>query len=170
MRFMRDRSSEMPPNGALTWPSSEVPVPKGITGTRGFGAELHDFGHLGLGLGEKNGVGRFAFEPGERVGVLLAQRLPHGEAAAEARGQFGKERTFALRSRVCFRLGHDRSHGAIYKVLRGESLGFSASSDYRLTTDITAAKWQLAADSTKPCQMAFWYGSRSQRWNTTPMV
>ena len=34
MRFMRERSSEMPPKGALTWPSSEVPVPKGMTGTR----------------------------------------------------------------------------------------------------------------------------------------
>ena len=31
---MRERSSETPPKGALTWPSSEVPVPKGITGTR----------------------------------------------------------------------------------------------------------------------------------------
>jgi len=104
----------------------------------------------------------------EQCGALHPETL--GKQVAEARGQFGKECTLALRPGVCFRLGHDRSHGAMYKVLRGESLGFSASSGYRLTTDITAAKWQLAADSTKPCQMAFWYGSRSQRWNTTPMV
>ena len=31
---MRDRSMQTPPWGALTWPSSEVPVPNGITGTR----------------------------------------------------------------------------------------------------------------------------------------
>ena len=31
---MHDRSSDTPPKGALTWPSSEVPVPNGITGTR----------------------------------------------------------------------------------------------------------------------------------------
>src|SRR5580700_8909049 len=31
---MSRKSSEMPPRGALTWPSSEVPTPNGITGTR----------------------------------------------------------------------------------------------------------------------------------------
>ncbi len=33
MRFMRDVSSEMPPPGALTAPSSDVPAPKAMTGT-----------------------------------------------------------------------------------------------------------------------------------------
>src|SRR5581483_940184 len=33
-RFMSRKSSEMPPRGALTWPSSEVPAPNGMTGTR----------------------------------------------------------------------------------------------------------------------------------------
>ena len=33
-RFMSRKSSEMPPCGALIWPSSEVPAPKPITGTR----------------------------------------------------------------------------------------------------------------------------------------
>ena len=32
--FMSRTSIETPPCGALTWPSSEVPVPNGITGTR----------------------------------------------------------------------------------------------------------------------------------------
>src|SRR5262245_39037563 len=32
--FMSRKSIETPPWGALTWPSSEVPVPNGITGTR----------------------------------------------------------------------------------------------------------------------------------------
>src|SRR6476620_6775743 len=32
--FMSRKSTDTPPKGALMWPSSEVPVPKGITGTR----------------------------------------------------------------------------------------------------------------------------------------
>ena len=31
---MRDVSTEMPPPGALTWPSSDEPAPKAMTGTR----------------------------------------------------------------------------------------------------------------------------------------
>ena len=30
---MSDVSTETPPNGAFTWPSSDVPVPKGTIGT-----------------------------------------------------------------------------------------------------------------------------------------
>ena len=33
-RFMSRKSRQMPPRGALTWPSSDVPVPKATTGTR----------------------------------------------------------------------------------------------------------------------------------------
>src|SRR5262249_16668289 len=33
-RFKSERSMQTPPRGALTWPSSDVPVPKAITGTR----------------------------------------------------------------------------------------------------------------------------------------
>ena len=33
-RFMSRKSRQMPPCGALTWPSSEVPAPKAMTGTR----------------------------------------------------------------------------------------------------------------------------------------
>ena len=153
---MRERSSETPPNGALTWPSSEVPVPKGITGTRGFGAELHDFGDLGLGLGEQNGVGRLALEPGERIGVLLAQRLAQRETRRRSARPSSAKSARLLSAVTCASGSATTAVMApCYRVLRGESLGFSASSGYRLTTDITAAKWQLAADSTKPCQMAF---------------
>jgi hypothetical protein len=35
-RFIRERSMEMPPSGAFTWPSSEEPVPKAMTGTAYF--------------------------------------------------------------------------------------------------------------------------------------
>ena len=31
---MRWKSIEIPPRGALTWPSSEVPAPNGMIGTR----------------------------------------------------------------------------------------------------------------------------------------
>ena len=31
---MSRKSTDTPPNGALTWPSSEVPVPNGMIGTR----------------------------------------------------------------------------------------------------------------------------------------
>jgi hypothetical protein len=37
---MSRMSTDTPPNGALTWPSSEVPVPKAITGTRR-SAQMH---------------------------------------------------------------------------------------------------------------------------------
>ena len=110
---MRERSSETPPNGALTWPSSEVPVPNGDHRHARLGAELHDLGHLGFGLGEQHRVGRLALEPGERIGVLLAKRLAQREAIAEARGKLREERAFALRRGACFRLCQDRGHGVI---------------------------------------------------------
>jgi len=34
-----------------------------------------------------------------------------------------------------------------------------------LTSVSTAKKWMAAAIETKPCQIAFWYGSRSARWD-----
>ena len=73
----------MPPKGALTWPSSEVPVPKGMTGTRASAQSLTNFDHLLRRLGEDHGVGRLAGDPGERVGMLLAERGSGREAIAE---------------------------------------------------------------------------------------
>ena len=120
----------------------------------GLGAELHDVGDLGFALGEQDGVGRLALEPGERIGVLLAQRLAHGEAVAEARGKLGEQRALALR-----RGRSDSAMTAVmgpsYRVLRRESLRLFGAARSGSTTKMTAAKWQLAADSTKPCQMAF---------------
>ena len=43
---MRDVSSEMPPPGALTWPSSEVPTPNGDDRHAMLGAGPHDLLHL----------------------------------------------------------------------------------------------------------------------------
>ena len=73
---MRDRSSDSPPKGALRWPSSEVPAAEGNDRhARRRRMRLNGLGDLFGGLGEQNGVGRLDFEPGQRVGVLLAQRL-----------------------------------------------------------------------------------------------
>ena len=71
-------------------------MPNAIDRHAGLGAERHELGDLGFALGEQDGVGRLALEPGERVGVLLAQRLAHGESVAEARGKLGEQRALAL--------------------------------------------------------------------------
>ena len=62
-------------------------MPNGITGTRASAQSFTMLGDLGFALGEQDGVGRLALEPGERIGVLLAQRLAERETLAEARGQ-----------------------------------------------------------------------------------
>ena len=93
----------------------------------GLGAELHDVGDLGFGLGEQDGVGRLALEPGERVGVLLAQRLAQREAVAEARGQVGRTARALLSAvRGCRPSAMTAVMAPSYRVLRRESLGFSA--------------------------------------------
>ena len=43
---MREKSSDRPPRGALMWPSSEVPAPNGMIGTRWVRATSHDLAHL----------------------------------------------------------------------------------------------------------------------------
>ena len=49
----------------------------------GLGAQLHCLDHLLRGLGEQHRVGRLRGDPGQRVGVLLAQRRAGREAIAE---------------------------------------------------------------------------------------
>ena len=77
------------------------------------GAELHDLRDLGFGLGEEDGVGRLALEPGERIGVLLAKRLAQGEALAEARGKMSEEGPLALSRGAFLSSGHDYGHAPI---------------------------------------------------------
>ena len=82
-RFMSRKSSETPPCGALTWPSSEVPVPNGMTGTRCARADAHDLLHVLGRLRKHHRVRRLVLDPGEGVAVLLAHRLRGHEPVAE---------------------------------------------------------------------------------------
>ena len=87
IRFMSRRSMQMPPAGALTCPSSEVPVPKAITGTRVFGADPHHVLDIGGFLRHHHGVGRLRRQPGGGMGVLLAHGLRGDQPVAEPRRQ-----------------------------------------------------------------------------------
>ena len=86
---MSRKSRQMPPRGALTWPSSEVPAPKGITGTRCRGAQAHDLLHVLGGLRKDHRVRRLVVDPGGGVAVLLAHRLRGDEPIAVTRRERG---------------------------------------------------------------------------------
>ena len=89
---MRERSSETPPCGALTWPSSDEPTPNGTMRRVVPRAELDEVDHVVPGFGEHHRVRRLVLEPGQRVPVRLADRLRGGEAIAETGGEIGIER------------------------------------------------------------------------------
>ena len=89
---MSRKSIDTPPNGALTWPSSEVPVPNGMTGTRCAGADAHDLLHVLGRLRKDHRVGRLVLDPGDGVAVLLAHRLRGHQPVAEARGERAHDR------------------------------------------------------------------------------
>ncbi len=78
----------------------------------GRGTRFDDLGDLFGGLGEQNGVGGLRLQPGQRAGVLLAQRLAPREAVAEARGERGEQRFLRPLARARFRPCHDRGHGS----------------------------------------------------------
>ena len=73
----------MPPKGAVTWPSSEVPVPKAITGVPCLRADGDDPLHLLRRLDEGDGIGRGAGVPGLVLAVLLAHRRGGGQPVAQ---------------------------------------------------------------------------------------
>ena len=90
-RFMSRKSRQMPPRGALTWPSSEVPVPKRDHRHALGRAQPHDLLHLFGGLRKDHRVRRLVGDPGERVAVLLAHRLRGDEPVADRRRQRGDD-------------------------------------------------------------------------------
>ena len=59
------------------------------------GAKLHHLDHLLCGLGKDHRVGRLAFDPSQRVGVLLAERRAGREAIAESAESFANRARFA---------------------------------------------------------------------------
>jgi hypothetical protein len=74
-------------------------------------AELHHLRYFRLCLGEHDSVWRLTFEPGECVGVLLAQGLAHRESIAETRGKSRKKGLLALAHRPFCCLGQTCGHG-----------------------------------------------------------
>ena len=86
---MSRKSIETPPCGALMWPSSEVPVPNGITGTRCCAQMRTASCTSSVDLRKHHRVRRLVLDPGQGVAVLLAHRLRGDEPVAEMRGEFG---------------------------------------------------------------------------------
>ena len=90
---------ETPPYGALTWPSSEVPAPNGITGTLCC-AQMRTMAARPRSLRKHHRVRRLVLDPGQGIAMLLAHRLRGDEPVAERGGQRRRWRpatAFALR-------------------------------------------------------------------------
>ena len=100
-RFMSRKSIETPPYGALIWPSSEVPVPNAITGTRCWAQMRTICCTSACRLREHDRVRRLVRDPRGGVGVLLAHRRRRDDAVAERRRQRGDR--FRRRPRVARR-------------------------------------------------------------------
>ncbi len=97
--FMSRRSMQTPPAGALTCPSSEVPVPNAITGTLMLGANPHHVLDVGGLLRHHDRVRRLRRQPGRGVRVLIAHRLRGDQPVAEPR----RERFQRARQRLRLR-------------------------------------------------------------------
>ena len=89
--FMREQSSDTPPCGALTWPSSDEPIPKGTIGASRLAQIFTRSITSSRDFGEHHRVRRLVLEPGQGVAMGLANRLRGGEAIAESRRQIGVE-------------------------------------------------------------------------------
>ena len=63
----------------------------------GLGAKLHRLDHLRGGLCEQHRVGRLRRDPGQRVGVLFAERPAGREAIAEPCRKPREQRALGLR-------------------------------------------------------------------------
>ena len=77
----REVSSEMPPPGALTWPSSEVPTPKAMTGTRCSAQARTTSCTSSVAFGKDDAVRRLRRDVGGGVRVLVADRLRRSGSA-----------------------------------------------------------------------------------------
>ena len=78
---------ETPPSSAAMWPSSEVPVPKAMTGMPCAAQTRTIAATSSVEFGEGDGVGRVAVVVGGVLAVLLAHRRGGREPVAEeARG------------------------------------------------------------------------------------
>ena len=80
---MRDRSSVIPPRTGVTWPSSEVPAPKGTTGTPCWWQRARRRAASSPRLDERDGVRQDVRLRVLAVAVLLAERVVGGDPLAE---------------------------------------------------------------------------------------
>jgi hypothetical protein len=76
MRFMREKSSDRPPLGALMWPSSDVPA-----------SHVHDVADLVRSLDPDHSIRWLVGDPGDGVGVLAADLGARLQPVAEALAQ-----------------------------------------------------------------------------------
>ena len=83
MRSMPERSMVTPPSSAAMWPSSEVPAPKAMTGSRWRGADADDRRDL---LGRRRRRRRRAGGRRGRSGPCRAARAPRPRSTAGRRG------------------------------------------------------------------------------------
>ena len=102
--FIREQSSDTPPCGALTWPSSDEPMPNGTIGASCLAQSFTRSITSSLRFGEHDRVRRLVLEPGQGMAVRLADRLGGGEAVAESRGEIGVERGDGLGREAAFAL------------------------------------------------------------------
>ena len=90
-RVMRVRSIDTPPRTALTWPSSELPMPNGMIGAVVGGAGGDHAAHLVGARREDDRVGRRRGVPRLAVAVVFADGGGRGHPVAGHGPQVGDE-------------------------------------------------------------------------------
>ncbi|MGY4292695.1 hypothetical protein ACVWXN_000790 [Bradyrhizobium sp. i1.4.4] len=108
---MSRRSIEMPPAGALTWPSSEVPGAEGDDGHAVLGADPHHVLDVGGLLRHHHAVRRLVDDPCGGMAVLLANGLRGDEAVAEPCGKLLQRACEGFRLNPRRIIGDGRTHG-----------------------------------------------------------
>ena len=107
-RFIRDRSSVMPPRTGVTWPSSDVPAPHGTTGTRSAwhsAISRHASSVVSMNATASGITGGWLSWPCEwwsRSAALVVMRSPRKSRAAAIRVSTGMN---VSRWRICDRIG-----------------------------------------------------------------
>ena len=108
----------------------------------GLGAKLYRLDHLLRGLGEQHRIGRLPRDPGQRVGVLLAQRRAGREAIAEPCRESREQNALGLSRGPLDSVCHECTHGGTLppsRFTKSEALERRARAQER-TMSITAAK------------------------------
>ncbi len=99
------------------------------------GAKLHRFDHLLRGLGEQHRVRRLRRDPGQRVGVLLAECRAGREAIAEPCCEAREQGALGLSRGPLDSVCHECAHGGTVPPLRFTKSEALERSDDRLGAD-----------------------------------